>query len=398
MKKILLLVLVFFLSLAFISCKKTPVNEEEQLGISSNSSLNGLRSNIKSADVVNWLELNKNVLTPIKNSTIEKLLQNLEFDKMYIEKFHGKEELIIIPLKKVYFSQHINLAKPAPIQYLILVENAEGKIRRSDMVLFYPKDANLTALPENSFSDFFNKDSFPEDGTFTLISLGDVKQYEMDFKDGKKSQFRLWQTRIAGDNGKGNGGASSLDIWINWYLVTTYYYTDGTVEVVETYLGQTCYSCGNGPNQTINDPIVDNPNDPSGNGFEGPTSRGVEFTVKRELTSYEDWEIVGNFTLNGITFNNVSNNIFTSITYPGTIYGASTIRYYSFLASTQYPSAPRYSIYNETSHSNVLLGLTIAHASINSTMYYPNLPSTYGSQNIFPYFMPKTWQASIDLF
>jgi hypothetical protein len=390
MKKIQSLVLVFFLSLAFISCKKTSVNEEVQLGISNKSSVNVLGSNIKSVDVVNWLEQNKNVLTPLKNSTIEKLQQNLEFDKMYAEKFHGAEKLIIIPLKKVYFSQHINLANATPLQYLILVENAQGKIRRSDMVLFYPKNANLTALPENSFSDFFNKESFPQDGTFTLVSLGDVKQYELDFKDGKKSQFRLWQTRKAGDNGKGNGGASSLDIWINWYLVTTYYYTDGTVEVVETYLGQTCYSCGNGPNQTINDPIIDNPNGTDPNGFEGPTSRAVQFTVKRELTSYEDWEIVGDFTLNGTTFNNVANNVFSSATY-----GGSTCLYYSFLASTQWPSAARYSIYSEVSHTTGLIGFTIASTRIDGQMFYPNWFPNPKTDN---YGLPRVWQASIDLF
>lgn len=389
MKKIQLSFFWFFLILALVSCKKTALNNEDHLGISNISAENGLKSNIKSADVINWLEKNKNPLTPHKNSTIQNLLQNLEFDKIHVVRFNRSEKLIIIPLKKVYFSQHINLTNPRPLQYLILVENEAGKIRRSDMVLFYPRNTNLKTLPENSFSDFFNKESFPEDGTFTLISLGDVKQYEMDFKDGRKAQFRLWQNRKIGNSSLSNTDTSNLDTWTNWYLVTTYYYTDGTSEVVEEFLGSTC-SCGSGG--TYNDPTVDPT--PTGGGSDDFVSRPVELTVKRELTSYEDWEIVGTFTLNGMTSGNAANNYFISITYQ-----FSVCDYYSFLASTTVSSAPRYSIYSEVSHQLGLTSQTVAFGKVNSLMTYPNLPGTYGgSGQTFLYNMTGLWQASIDLY
>lgn len=66
----------------------------------------------------------------------------------------------------------------------MLVEDTSGRIRRGDVLLFYPADENLTKLPDSSFTNFFIFESMKTDGTFSLISLSDVTQYEMDFTNG----------------------------------------------------------------------------------------------------------------------------------------------------------------------------------------------------------------------
>ena len=84
-----------------------------------------------------------------------------------------------------------------PLRFLLLVEDTSGRIRRGDVLLFYPADENLTKLPDSSFTNFFIFESMKTDGTFSLISLSDVKQYEMDFTNGSPGEFRLWQGRAS---------------------------------------------------------------------------------------------------------------------------------------------------------------------------------------------------------
>jgi hypothetical protein len=267
-----------------------------------------------------------------------------------------------------------------------LVENVQGKISRSDIVLFYPKIATLKALPENSFSDFFNTKSLSVDGTFTLISMGDVKQYEMIFKDGKKDQFNLWRSEK-------NNNTQNLDAQncMAWYLVTTYYKNGIAISSSSEYVGTTCNSSNCPPNMQC-----DVTGEEGGGGSsEIPTTvaRDVDLVVKRELTSYENWEIKGNFTLHGESFINPSNNYFSSITY-----NSSACFYYSFTASSNNPSDSRYSLFSEVSHISGLISPTTAFGKVDTKMYYPNWPIIWGGPKTDYYGLPKNWQASIELY
>ena len=224
---------------AMRSCVANPEPEIPTIIIEPLKELLQAKSNIKPDDVKEWLQRSSNPLTPHKNEIIKKVLENALFDKMYVEPHHEKENLIIVPLKKEYFSQHAKSKNAAPLQYLLLVENSKGEIRRSDIVLFYSTDTSLTALPKNSFHYFFNGGSLSVNGTFTLITLGDVKQYEMDFKNWQKKEFRMWQDR------KQNQKISSA--CSDWYLITTIYHEDGTISQQEKFLGATCTGCA--PNE-----------------------------------------------------------------------------------------------------------------------------------------------------
>ena len=166
---------ILIFSTLFLSCKKE-------------SQVNSSQENPEQNQIVKWLQANNSPSTPTKNYIIKNLLQTALFDRMYSETLNNEEKLDIIPLKNEYFSKQINATSTNnshPIQYLIVVKNSKGEIRRGDIVLFYPTDATLDALPKNSFHDFFTNESLPVDGTFTLVSLSDRKQFEMDFKNGK---------------------------------------------------------------------------------------------------------------------------------------------------------------------------------------------------------------------
>ena len=186
---------------------------------------------ITQVDVERWLQKNISISTPRKNTLIKKVLDNAVFDKMYGEILHEheKENLIIIPLKNEPVSQYYT-PKKFPLQYLILTENAKGEIRRGDIILFH-SGKSLQTLPKNTFFNLFNSDFNSEDGTYALITLGDEKQWEMDFKDHQKTEFRFW-------SGKKNGSTCK-----SWYLDTTKYLNLGQFEQSKKYLGDTCTGC-----------------------------------------------------------------------------------------------------------------------------------------------------------
>jgi hypothetical protein len=371
--KIWYLMILTMLSALVFSCTKDRLPETI-----SPSADNAVKSNMRPDDIKNWLESKTGAATSHKNNIISKVLQNAVFDKMYIETLHDNENLIIIPLKQEYFSQHVNSKNPHPIQYLLLVENAKGEIRRGDIVLFNSANQNLKTLPKNAFHDFFNEDTFPADGTFTVITLGDVKEFEMDYKGGQKAQFRVWQ-------GKQNKTQRDGEYCTSWYLVTTTYYSDGHTEVDWEYLGDTCSSCA--PNQLCDH--IDGDGGGPGVGDPGtPVSRAVEFIVKEEATSYEHWTITGNFTISGVQFTDATNNFFTGIASNG------AVCQYARFPLTQSPNLSRYSIFT-SSHSEGLTGNTTAWGNIQAHMYYPNWPGAPKTDN---YPMAHVWQASTDLF
>lgn len=118
-----------------------------------------------------------------------------------------------------------------PLRFLLLVEDTSGRIRRGDVLLFYPADENLTKLPDSSFTNFFIFESMKTDGTFSLISLSDVTQYEMDFTNGSPGEFRLWQ-------GRASIYAPPPDqpFCKDWFLITTVYYSDGSIQQFEDFV------------------------------------------------------------------------------------------------------------------------------------------------------------------
>lgn len=371
------LMILTMLSALIFSCTKSTMPEAVPAFFDSNT---------KPGDISKWLEGNVGKTTPYKNNIINKVLQNAVFDKMYTEPFRDNERLIIVPLRQEYFSQHVNKKNPHPLQYLLLVEDANGKIRRGDIVLFNPADHKLKALPKNAFHDFFEEDTFPADGTFAVVTLGDVKEFEMDYKNGRKAQFRVWHGDKKGD--KENTANRDGMYCTYWYLVTTTYWADGHTEVNVEYLGPSCSTCA--PNQLC-DHLDDDGGGP-GQGEPGTQiNRDVSFIVKEMVTSYEQWKITGDFTLSGIKFNNAANNVFTGIISKG------AVCLYADFPFTQSPNLSRYSIFT-SGHSEGLVNSTTASGSVTAHMYYPNWPVSDNGPKTENYSMPHVWQASTELY
>lgn len=175
---------------------------------------------------------------PIRNAKINKTIENMQFEKMYIERVAPDVKVLIIPMKNVYFSQNIDLNKTKPLQYVLIFEKANEEISRADFMLIYPENKALKELPKNTFQDHYYDVKSQIDGIFTLINFGDVIQFELTIKNGKRVKARTWES-------KKNENSNRIDDCKEWTLVTQLmsYEGEGSIKSDRQPLGKTCTEC-----------------------------------------------------------------------------------------------------------------------------------------------------------
>lgn len=228
----------------------------------------------------------------------------------YTESYNN-ESFLIIPLKSEGFrkvSSKIRSDLNFPLQFLLMVKDSSGNIRRADIAVFYPKSNICQSLPSNFFKTFFEEQKLTIDGTLSLIGLKNQNIFEMTFKDGKPSEFKDWQERIAPVPSLVNpidGAPECTD----WYLVITTYWEDGTYSVAEIYLYTHCTGSGGGG---------------GGGGGGGapppPTSSSIYVTVsdgRQGANGYMNFTAKAHYILTGLKYPSPNSNIFTGQSYEG---------------------------------------------------------------------------------
>ncbi len=194
--------------------------------ISSNDSL-GLTYKTQ---VVNWLKSLIKPVTPVRNNMVDQILKNAEFDKMYAEYKDMDRKVLVIPLKKSHFSQHISKFSPMPLQNLFFTIEKNGKLREDGYImLIRPRDKSLKELPENTFRNYFLQYQ-ALDGTYTMVGIfmGDCIIAEMDIKGGERVRAQLWTHKKA-DNTSDNSH--------EWFLQTDILENGGIAKTTTRSLG-----------------------------------------------------------------------------------------------------------------------------------------------------------------
>ncbi|HQY18576.1 MAG TPA: hypothetical protein PLZ40_09030, partial [Ferruginibacter sp.] len=295
------LVSVFLMAVifSFWSCKKISVSDAGLSNPEEKIENTSMFSRHNGADEIRqWLEEQKRIIGRDSNRTIDKILSSMMLDRMYRENYE-KETFLIVPLERnADLSQNIRRDLNNPLRFLLLVEDTSGRIRKGAVALFYPLENNVSVLPENSFHNYFINQMIRLEGTFSMISLMDIKQYEMDFdNNGNRKEYRLWygkQTILE--------PLPQLPVCIDWYLTTTIFFSDGTTYYNEEYLYTQCY---------------ENPESGGGGGIYSPASNqpGETFTkqVQNVVVQTIYYEVIFIYTLQGMKFTNSSNNYYSSI-------------------------------------------------------------------------------------
>ncbi len=245
MRKFNLISLFFVLlplTFLFTSCQKdTPFNKSEKSSLSEK--------------IVNWLdkqklayghrvnELNETGRVNSNNNQdiIELIKQNLLFEKANVEIDEKTINYIAVPISD-NIKNHKKVDRNSTL-HLILILDSKGVIRTGNILYFIPSDGKKrVSLSSNTFRNVLYEKPAGDNGIYKLLSITGRWISQIQIKDGK--QYSLGFIRPNGTTGRSQ--IQRTNGCIDWYLVTTYYYTDGTSETTRDYVGTTCEGCDNG--------------------------------------------------------------------------------------------------------------------------------------------------------
>jgi hypothetical protein len=192
------------------------------------------------------LEAQKSTTNQEKNDKIKALKKSLQLAELRFELLSQKEKFIIIPVKDGF--ETINNKDKNPLTNLVLILSQQGLITKGNIIQFIAEPGKSRSIPENSFSKIFNYQKLDCDGQFAVLSLSDRLLYQMKYEDGSLRSVGVAEPKKhpTAANGPDPDPIGPAPICTDWYLVTTYYYLDGTTEQTEQYLYTTCESSSGG--------------------------------------------------------------------------------------------------------------------------------------------------------
>ncbi|HEV8284288.1 MAG TPA: hypothetical protein VGQ09_08255 [Chitinophagaceae bacterium] len=296
--------------------------------------------------VNSWLEQQKSEKQPNKAANIDLLKNNLDFSKLEFEKSDNEEQILIIPINESFktikkIDKNLNLN-------LLLIINKSGDIRKGNLVLYSSENGELNKIPRNTFYHIFNTSTPECNGTFKFLSVTGWLQYELTYKNN-----HLYSAGIvkAKENSPNSGQAARTETeCIDWYLVTTYYYSDGTTDQIEEYIGRTCTGC--------DDPYIQGhcPDDPNVASSGIDYEYAVYFSENETQYADEDIDDAGGYIQTVYTYHatvvKLNNEVTSVVMYPIT-------------------ATPMWATYTDRYGRNVTRTLTL----FGQNNYYSSLPA-----------------------
>ncbi|RYF88322.1 MAG: hypothetical protein EOO03_08680 [Chitinophagaceae bacterium] len=128
--------LIFFLlgfALFTNSCKKTDFPEVKHLKSAAGDVESFVTTSTADVDITNWLGSKQAEFGEAGSILIERMLPLLRMDEKYDEPYgyDGQENFIVVPIDySSALSEHIRTDLAEPFQYLLIVADANGQIRR----------------------------------------------------------------------------------------------------------------------------------------------------------------------------------------------------------------------------------------------------------------------------
>ena len=211
------------ITMLFISCKKEDLGSDE----SQVQSYGNLIPKIKI-----WLDEQKKDLPATSVAIIDSLNANVEYGNIRLEKYRNSEELIVVPVSEKFKSK--NNDGKNPVNYLVLVLKNQDSITNGNIIQYISSEEQKKA-PQNTFSKIFTYKILDCSGQFTILSITDYFRYELKFSQGKLESVAEQKRRESANNTSGR-----VNSCIDWYLITTVYYYDGSTSTYEEFLGTTC--------------------------------------------------------------------------------------------------------------------------------------------------------------
>jgi hypothetical protein len=221
-----LLLVLSFISFNFYGCQKEISNQNG----STNLTVAALSSKVN-----NWLNKQQAKYSAGRKDKMQQLQQNLDFEKLHIEALNEREQLIIVPVKNEY--KTVNNKDKSVSNIAVFILDRAGEIRQGNVLQYASASTDSdNSFPDNTITKVYNNQKITSSGKFTLLSVYDKFEYELTYHAGSLQATGYMQPKTSASGRSG--------ICLAWYLVTTTFYSDGTQETTETFLGTTCYESG----------------------------------------------------------------------------------------------------------------------------------------------------------
>jgi hypothetical protein len=216
-----------------ISCRKEVHDTESETMANSKFEL--------ISKVNSWLESQKKGLFSFKAVNIDLLKGNLDFAAAATEIIDSRINYITIPINDEIIKER-NLDRNSTLTLLLIVDKF-GKINSGSIVYFQPADGKKhNALPQNTFTNLISRKPIALDGVYKMLNITGRFLSQFEIKQGK-----LFSTGSLQQESKESKGTQRVtSICIDWYLVTTIHWADGTITQTREYVGRTCEGCGDG--------------------------------------------------------------------------------------------------------------------------------------------------------
>ena len=257
-----------FLSIFIFSCRKNESNLED----SQNESYEYLIPKIKL-----WLDKQKNDLPESSVARIDSLKENLTYTEIRLEKYKESKDFIVVPVSNGFKSK--NNSTKNSMDYLVMVFENRDSITKGNIIQYI--SSNGQKVLKNTFTKIFNYQILESNGQFTVLSITDFFRYELKFANGKLKSVTDRRPRTSIRNGSGRTSNC-----VDWFLITTIYYIDGSSESFDEYLFTSC----NG------DPQCQNTKMSNGRSLRlncgGGSGNDIDFEYEKR--KYVTWQVVPN--------------------------------------------------------------------------------------------------------
>ncbi len=215
------------------AAKKALPENTGSISVQGKSISNPSSSNLRNAAAI---------ANTIENLTV--LEENLLFDKVVFTELSKNYNLIIIPINDaIKIKKHVS---KEGILNLALVTDKTGKLLSGNIMCFFPSEKiRKDDFSSRLIADFLKGKPVNENGKIRVLSLTGRWLREFDFKSGK-----IVSTGSILSNDQLGKSVTNSNC-IEWYLITTYHYSDGSTHQTSQYVGTTCDDCNNGDYQSL---------------------------------------------------------------------------------------------------------------------------------------------------
>lgn len=198
--------------------------------------------------VENWFNTKELSISNDRKKIFNDLKINLQLDASWKEDLSDNNELMIIPIdNKKTFQNNYKKSN----NYLVLYKSKNNDRIISDAIFQFQSLSTNSGMiiKKGIISNLLTNKNINLNIKIRAITIFDQFLKESKFKDGKKEYESIIKEKENVNERKMSLEGNCID----WYLVTTYYFPDGSTYVTSEYVGRTCGNCaiGDPMNQSI---------------------------------------------------------------------------------------------------------------------------------------------------